>query len=142
MDLSSTGREVDDHMMQSVCAASEGALQQTVAAAACRTFVLPAEPVHHVTGVSSVTATQAEVRRATDRHVTDGALEGQALTDGALHPTSLTAAVAAVHPELCRENRDDRLLSERRWQLAGDGERAGPVTYQCLCEVQGGRKQT
>lgn len=41
--------------LQSVCVASVGALQQTVAAAAGRTLVLPAEPVHHVTGVSSVT---------------------------------------------------------------------------------------
>lgn len=79
---------------------SEGALQQTVAAAAGRTLVLAAEPVHHVTGVSSVSTAQAEVGRAADRHVTDGALEGEALTDGTLRPTSLTATVTAVHPEL------------------------------------------
>lgn len=39
-----------------VCVASEGALQQTVAATAGRTLVLPPEPVHHVTGVSSMAA--------------------------------------------------------------------------------------
>lgn len=32
----------------------------------------------------------------------DGALEGQPLADGALGPAGLAAAVAAVHPELCR----------------------------------------
>ena len=80
---------------------SEGALQQTVAAAAGRTLVLLPEPVHHVTGVSAVTAAQAEVGRPADRHVTDGALEGEALADGALSPPGLTATVAAVHAELC-----------------------------------------
>lgn len=79
---------------------SEGALQQTVAAAAGRTLVLAAEPVHHVTGVSSVTAAQAEVGGTSYGHVTDGALEGQTLADGALRTSSLTATVAAVHAEL------------------------------------------
>lgn len=85
---------------------SEGALQQTVAAAAGRTLVLPAEPVHHVTGVPAVATAQAEVGRASYRHVADGALEGQVFADGTLSPTSLTATVAAVHPELCREDTD------------------------------------
>lgn len=83
--------------------ASEGALQQTVAAAAGRTLFLLPEPVHHVTGVSSVAAAQAEVGGAADGHVTDGALEGQPLTDSTLRATSLTATVTAVHAELCRE---------------------------------------
>lgn len=83
-----------------VCVVSEGALQQAVAAAAGRTLVLPAEPVHHVTGVSSVTTAQAEVGGASYGHVTDGTLEGQTLTDGTLSTTSLTATVTAVHTEL------------------------------------------
>jgi len=82
---------------------SEGALQQAVATAARRTLVLPAEPVHHVTGVSSVTTAQAEVGGASDRHVADGALKGQALADGALSAASLTATVTAVHAKLCGE---------------------------------------
>lgn len=74
-----------------------------MAAAAGRTLVLPAEPVHHVAGVSAVTTAEAEVGGAADGHVADGALEGQTLTDGTLRPTSLSAAVTAVHAELCRE---------------------------------------
>lgn len=89
--------------MQSVRVVSEGALQKTVAAAAGRTLVLPAEPVHHVTGVSSVTTAQAEVGGAANGHVTDGTLEGETLTDGTLSATSLTATVTAVHTELCGE---------------------------------------
>ena len=88
--------------LQSVPVSSEGALQQTVAATAGRTLILPAEPVHHVTGVSSVSTAQAEVRGAAYSHVADGALEGETLTDGTLSPTSLTATVTAVHSELCR----------------------------------------
>lgn len=80
--------------------ASEGALQQTLAAAAGRTLVLLPEPVHHVTGVSSVTTAQAEVGGAANGHVTDGALEGETLADGTLRATSLTATVTAVHTEL------------------------------------------
>lgn len=83
-----------------------------MAAAAGRTVVAAAEPVHHVTGVSAVTTAQAEVGGAADGHVTDGALEGEALTDGALSPTGLTATVTAVHPELCRGGGGARLL----WQ--------------------------
>lgn len=79
---------------------SEGALQQAVAAAAGRTLVLPAEPVHHVVGVASVTAAQAEVGGSADGHVADGALEGEVLADGALSPARLAAAVAAVNTEL------------------------------------------
>lgn len=94
----------------SVCDVSEGALQQTVAATARRTLVLSTKPVHHVTGVSSVTAAEAEVGGASYSHVTDGALEGQTFTDGTLSPTSLTATVTAVHPKLCREKTDSRCL--------------------------------
>lgn len=83
-----------------VLVASEGALQQTVAATAGRTLVLPAKPVHHVTGVPAVAAAQAEVGRAPDGHVTDGTLEGQMFTDGALRPSSLTAAVTTVNSKL------------------------------------------
>lgn len=107
--------------LRSVPVRSEGALQKTVAAAAGRTLVLSAEPVHHVAGVSSVTAAQAEVGRAAYSHVTDGALEGETLTDGALRPTSLTAAVTAVQAELCgggdtrdrRQSRGDRQRDNR-----------------------------
>lgn len=81
-------------------ALSEGALEQAVAAAAGRTLVLPAEPVHHVTGVAAVAAAQAEVGRAPNGHVTHGALEGQVLADGTLRPPGLAAAVAAVDAEL------------------------------------------
>lgn len=79
---------------------SEGALEQTVAAAASWTLVLPAEPVHHVTGVAAVTTAQAEVGRAPNGHVADGALEGQMLADGALRPPRLAAAVTTVDAKL------------------------------------------
>lgn len=71
-----------------------------MAPAAGGTDLLRAKPVHHVTGVSSVAAAQAEVRRAAYGHVTDGALEGEALADGALGATGLTATVAAVNAKL------------------------------------------
>lgn len=74
-----------------------------MAAAAGRALVLPPEPVHHVTGVAAVAAAQAEVGRSSDGHVTDGALEGEALADGALRPARLAAAVTAVHAKLCSE---------------------------------------
>lgn len=83
--------------------ASQRALPEALAAAAGRTLVLPAEPVHHVVGVPPVAAAQAEVGRASDRHVAHGALEGQTLADGTLGPAGLAATVAAVHAELCRE---------------------------------------
>lgn len=76
-----------------------------MAAAAGRTLVLPSEPVHHVTGVTSVTAAQTEVGGASDSHVTDGTLEGEAFTDRTLSPSSLAATVTAVHTELCRGDR-------------------------------------
>lgn len=93
---------------------SEGALQQTAAAAAGRTLVLPAEPVHHVTRVAAVAAAQAEVGRAPNGHVADGALEGQVLTHGALRAASLAAAVAAVDAELWGEDRTAGRGQERR----------------------------
>lgn len=71
-----------------------------MAAAAGRTLVLPAKPVHHVAGVAAVAAAQAEVGQAPDGHVADGALEGQVLADGALRPPGLAAAVATVDSEL------------------------------------------
>lgn len=86
--------------LRSICTASEGALQETVAAAAGRTLVLPAKPIHHVTGVAPVTTVQAEVGGASYGHVTDGALESQTFTDSTLGPTSLTATVTAVYTEL------------------------------------------
>lgn len=91
--------------------ASEGALQQTVAAAARRTLVLAPEPVHHVTGVSAVTAAQAEVGGAAHRHVTDSALEGQALADSALSPSSRVATVTAEDAKLCRERENNGAIS-------------------------------
>lgn len=71
-----------------------------MAATAGGTLVLPAEPVHHVTGVAAVTTAQAEVGRAPNGHVTDGALEGQMFTDGTLRPPSLAAAVTTVNAKL------------------------------------------
>lgn len=91
-----------------------------MAAAAGRTLVLPAEPVHHVAGVPPVAAAQAEVGRASDRHVAHGALEGQALADGALRPAGLAAAVAAEDAELCGETtRQHNRHSQRVIQNAG-----------------------
>lgn len=87
-----------------------------MAAAAGRTLVLPPKPVHHVTGVSSVAAAQAEVGGAADGDVTDGALEGEALADSALRPTSLTAAVTAVHAKLCRETTEEEHQQHLRTQ--------------------------
>lgn len=80
---------------------SEGALEQAVAPAACGTDLLGAKPLHHVAGVASVSAGQAEVGGAPHGHVADGALEGEALADGTLGAAHLAAAVAAVHAELC-----------------------------------------
>lgn len=71
-------------------------------AAARRTNFLRAEPLHHVAGVAAVAAAQAEVGRAADSHVADGALEGEALAHGALSAPGLAPTVAAVHAELCR----------------------------------------
>lgn len=70
-------------------------------AAAGGTDLLRAEPVHHVAGVSSVATAQAEVGGAAYGHVTDGALEGEALADSTLGSAGLTTTVAAVNPELC-----------------------------------------
>lgn len=70
-------------------------------AAAGGTDLLRAEPVHHVAGVSSVATAQAEVGGATYGHVTDGALEGEALADSALGSAGLTSTVAAVNAKLC-----------------------------------------
>lgn len=95
---------------------SEGALQQTVAAAPGRTLVLPAEPVHHVTGVSSVSTAQAEVGRAPNGHVADGTLEGQVFAHGTLGPPGLAAAVAAVHAELWGQDRPSALALSHRGQ--------------------------
>lgn len=93
-----------------------------MAAAAGRTLVLPAEPVHHVAGVSAVTTAEAEVGGAADGHVADGALEGQTLTDGTLRPTSLSAAVTAVHAEL------DAFVGFRR--AGGELQHVGPFLPQ------------
>lgn len=81
---------------------SEGALEQAVAPTARGTDLLGAKPLHHVAGVASVSARQAEIGGAPHGHVADGALEGEALADGALGAAHLAAAVAAVHAELCR----------------------------------------
>ena len=79
---------------------SEGALEQAVAAAACGALILGAEPVHHVGGVSPVATAQAEVGGAADRHVTDGALEGESLTHRTLGATGLATTVTTVHTKL------------------------------------------
>lgn len=76
------------------------------------TDLLRAEPLHHVAGVAPVSAGEAEVGGAAHGHVADGALEGEALADGALGAAHLAAAVAAVHAELCRrEHMDSRTVS-------------------------------
>jgi len=79
---------------------SEGALEQAVAPAARGAHLLGAKPLHHMAGVASVPACQAEIGGASHRHVTDSALEGEALADGTLGAAHLAAAVAAVHAEL------------------------------------------
>lgn len=79
---------------------SEGALEQAVAPTARGTDLLGAKPLHHVAGVASVATCQAEVGGAPHGHVADGALEGEALADGALGAAHLAAAVAAVHAKL------------------------------------------
>lgn len=78
---------------------SEGALQQTMAAAAGWADFLCAEPLQHVRCMSSVTAAEAEVGGAPDRNVADGALEGESLADGALRSPHLATAVAAIDSE-------------------------------------------
>lgn len=90
---------------------SEGALQQAVAPTARGTDLLGAKPLHHVAGVAAVPAGQAEVGGAPHGHVADGALEGEALADGALGAAHLAAAVAAVHAELCRGTHPERTVS-------------------------------
>ena len=79
---------------------SEGALEEALAAAACGTLVLAAEPLHHVAGVAAVAAAQAEVGGAAHGHVADGALEGQPLAHRTLGPPRLAATVTAVQPKL------------------------------------------
>lgn len=78
-----------------------------MAPTACGTDLLRAEPLHHVAGVAPVSAGEAEVGGAAHGHVADGALEGEALADGALGAAHLAAAVAAVHAELCRREHTD-----------------------------------
>ncbi|KAG8143861.1 hypothetical protein E2320_001007, partial [Naja naja] len=96
---------------------SESALQQAVAAAACGTDFLGAEPFHHVAGVASVAAGQTEVGRTPHGHVADGTLEGKAFADGALNATHFAAAVAAEDTKLWQ----GRPLS-RRGLPTGDSE--------------------
>lgn len=71
-----------------------------MASAARGTHLLGAKPLHHMAGVASVSAGQAEIRGASHCYVTDSALEGEALADGTLGAAHLAAAVAAVHAEL------------------------------------------
>lgn len=77
--------------------------------------LLGAKPLHHMAGVASVSAGQAEIRGASHCHVTDSALEGEALADGTLGAAHLAAAVAAVHTELWREERNGE-RDNQRWQ--------------------------
>lgn len=79
---------------------SEGALEQAVAPTARGAHLLGAKPLHHMAGVAPVSACQAEIGGASHCHVTDGALEGEALADGTLGAAHLAAAVAAVHAKL------------------------------------------
>lgn len=79
---------------------SESAFEQAVTPTPGGTHLLGPEPLHHVAGVSAVPAGQAEVGRPSHGHVADGALEREALADGALRAADLVPAVAAVHAEL------------------------------------------
>lgn len=65
------------------------------------THLLGPKPLHHVAGVPTVPAGQAEVGRAAHRHVADGTLECEAFADGTLRATDLAPTVAAVHAKLC-----------------------------------------
>lgn len=79
---------------------SESAFKQAVTPTPGGTHLLGPEPLHHVAGVSPVPAGQAEIGRSPNCHVADGALEREALADGALCAADLAPAVAAVHTEL------------------------------------------
>lgn len=79
---------------------SESAFKQAVTPTPGGTHLLGPEPLHHVAGVSPVPAGQAEIGRSPNCHVADGALEREALADGALCAADLAPAVAAVHAEL------------------------------------------
>lgn len=79
---------------------SESAFKQAVTPTPGGTHLLGPEPLHHVAGVSPVAAGQAEIGRSSNCHVADGALEREALADGALRAADLAPAVAAVHAEL------------------------------------------
>lgn len=83
---------------------SESAFEQAVTPTPGGTHLLGPEPLHHVAGVSPVPAGQAEVGRPPHGHVADGALEREALADGALRAADLAPAVAAVHAELCERS--------------------------------------
>lgn len=79
---------------------SESAFKQAVTPTPGGTHLLGPKPLHHVAGVSPVPAGQAEIGRSSNCHVADGALEREALADGALRAADLAPAVAAVHAEL------------------------------------------
>lgn len=79
---------------------SESAFKQAVTPTPGGTHLLGPKPLHHVAGVSPVPAGQAEIGRSSNCHVADGALECEALADGALRAADLAPAVAAVHAEL------------------------------------------
>lgn len=79
-----------------------------MAPAAGGTHFLGAEPFHHVAGVSSVPAGQTEVGGAPHSHVADGTLECKAFADSTLNATHLSAAVAAVDPELCKKGKGEK----------------------------------
>lgn len=115
---------------------SEGALEQAVAPTARGTNLLGAKPLHHVAGVAPVSAGQAEIGGAPDGHVADGALEGEALADGALGAAHFAAAVAAVHAELCQENtpREGHLvLAEPQPCVQPPAQQLSPLNCPRIC---------
>lgn len=86
-----------------------------MASAAGGAHFLGAKPLHHVTGVPSVATGQTEVGGASHSHVADGALESEALADGALGAPHLAAAVTAVHPELWQRGRGKRNVEHKSY---------------------------
>lgn len=82
---------------------SERAFKQAVTSTPGGTHLLGPKPLHHVAGMPTMPAGQAEIGRPSYRHVADGTLECEAFADGTLRATDLAPAVAAVHAKLCRQ---------------------------------------
>lgn len=79
---------------------SECAFKQAVTSTTGGTHLLGPKPLHHVAGVPTMPAGQAEIGRSAYGHVADGTLEREAFADGTLRATDLVPAVATVHTKL------------------------------------------